>query len=84
MSLERIARRARVSTATVSRVLNDTGPVKSSTRRVAGLSAIVSEMDSELIAELSAQRIPVVFYDVGTPRRNITNIRVDYASGWRS
>lgn len=162
MSLERVARRARVSTATVSRVLNNTGPVKSSTRarvlraieafkyspnlharslaggqsrsigvivsnidnpffldvyravetrahdagyevimahtdytserlvssirlmigrRVAGLAAIVSEMDSALIAELSAQRIPVVFYDVGTPRRNITNIRVDYASG---
>src|SRR4051812_15172509 len=162
MSLERVARRARVSTATVSRVLNDTGPVKSSTRarvlkaveafkyspnlharslaggqsrsigvivsnidnpffldvyravetrahdagyevimahtdysserlvssirlmigrRVAGLAAIVSEMDSALITELSAQRIPVVFYDVGTPRRNITNIRVDYASG---
>jgi LacI family transcriptional regulator, galactose operon repressor len=162
MSLERVARRARVSTATVSRVLNNTGPVKGSTRarvlkaveafkyspnlharslaggqsrsigvivsnidnpffldvyravetrahdagyevimahtdytserlvssirlmigrRVAGLAAIVSEMDSALIAELSAQRIPVVFYDVGTPRRNITNIRVDYASG---
>lgn len=162
MSLERVARRARVSTATVSRVLNNTGPVKSSTRarvlkaieafkyspnlharslaggqsrsigvivsnidnpffldvyravetrahdagyevvmahtdytserlvssirlmigrRVAGLAAIVSEMDSALITELSAQRIPVVFYDVGTPRRNITNIRVDYASG---
>ena len=162
MSLERVARRARVSTATVSRVLNNTGPVKSSTRarvlkaveafkyspnlharslaggqsrsigvivsnidnpffldvyravetrahdagyevimahtdytserlvssvrlmigrRVAGLAAIVSEMDAALITELSAQRIPVVFYDVGTPRRNITNIRVDYASG---
>src|SRR6478735_11383257 len=162
MSLERVARRARVSTATVSRVLNNTGPVKSSTRarvlkaieavkyspnlharslaggqsrsigvivsnidnpffldvyravetraheagyevimahtdytserlvssirlmigrRVAGLAAVVSEMDAELITELSAQRIPVVFYDVGTPRRNITNIRVDYRVG---
>jgi len=162
MSLERVARRAQVSTATVSRVLNDTGPVKSSTRarvlkaiaalkyspnlharslaggqsrsigvivsnidnpffldvyravetrahdagyevimahtdysserlvssirlmigrRVAGLAAIVSEMDAELITELSTQRIPVVFYDVGTPRRNITKIRVDYTSG---
>jgi LacI family transcriptional regulator len=160
--LERVARRARVSTATVSRVLNDVGGVKSSTRarvleavaalkyspnlharslaggqsrsigvivsnidnpffldvyravetrahkagyevimahtdysserlvssvrlmigrRVAGLAAIVSEMDTELITELSAQPIPVVFYDVGTPRRNIINIRVDYASG---
>ena len=33
MTLEEVARRARVSTATVSRVLNDTGPVK---RRDAG------------------------------------------------
>ena len=32
MTLEEVARRARVSTATVSRVLNDTGPVKPATR----------------------------------------------------
>lgn len=162
MTLEEVARRARVSTATVSRVLNDTGPVKPATRarvlkviqevnyspnlhaqslaggrsrslgvivsnienpffldihrvvedgahaagydvimantgysparlvtsirlmlgrRLAGLAVIVSEMDAALIQELSSQRIPVVFYDVGTPRRNITNIRVDYRSG---
>ena len=162
MTLEEVARRARVSTATVSRVLNDTGPVKPATRarvlkviqavnyrpnlhaqslaggrsrsvgvivsnienpffldihhvveegahaagfdvimantgysparlvssirlmlarRLAGLAVIVSEMDATLIDELSAQRIPVVFYDVGIPRRNITNIRVDYRSG---
>ncbi len=159
MKLDEVARRARVSTATVSRVLNDKAAVKASTRarvlkaveelkyspnlharslagaqsrtlgvivsnienpffldvyktveagahaagydvfmantdyrpdrlvtsirlmigrRVAGLAAIVSEMDSALIQELSSQRIPVVFYDVGTPRWNITNIRVDY------
>jgi len=162
MTLEEVARRARVSTATVSRVLNNGASVKSSTRarvlrvmqelkyspnlhaqslaggrsrsigvivsnienpffldvyktveagahaagydvimantdysserlvtsirlmlgrRVAGLAAIVSEMDATLIQELSGQRIPVVFYDVGTPRRNITNIRVDYRGG---
>src|SRR5687768_4026495 len=40
-------------------------------RRPAGLAAIVSEMDATLIQELSSQRIPVVFYDVGTPRKNI-------------
>jgi DNA-binding LacI/PurR family transcriptional regulator len=50
-------------------------------RRPAGLAAIVSEMDATLIQELSSQRIPVVFYDVGTPRKNITNIRVDYRAG---
>ncbi len=162
MSLENVARRAKVSTATVSRVLNDTGAVKSSTRarvlkaiaelnyhpnlharslaegksrtigmivsnlenpffldiyktveadahasgyemvvantgyqseqlvssirlmigrRVAGLAAVVSEMDPALIDELQRSRIPVVFYDVGTPRRNITNVRVNYRRG---
>ena len=50
-------------------------------RRVAGLAAIVSEMDPELIDELGRSRIPVVFYDVGTPRQNITNIRVNYRRG---
>jgi LacI family transcriptional regulator len=162
MKLDQVARRARVSTATVSRVLNNTGLVKTTTRarvvkaieelryspnlharslaggksrsigvivsnienpffldiykaveegahdagyelvmantdysserlvtsvrlmigrRVAGLAAIVSEMDSELIEELGGTRIPVVFYDVGAPRRNITNIRVNYRRG---
>jgi len=50
-------------------------------RRVAGLAAVVSEMDASLIEELNESRIPVVFYDVGAPRRNITNIRVDYSRG---
>jgi DNA-binding LacI/PurR family transcriptional regulator len=50
-------------------------------RRVAGLAAIVSEMDPQLIDELSGNRIPVVFYDVGAPRENITNIRVNYRRG---
>ena len=162
MNLEQVARRAKVSTATVSRVLNNASVVKSSTRarvvkainelkyypnlharslaggksrtlgviasnmenpfffdiyktiesdahaagyevvvantdyrseqlvtsvrlmigrRVAGLAAIVSEMAPELIDELNDSRIPVVFYDVGTPRPNITNIRVNYRRG---
>ncbi len=50
-------------------------------RRVAGLAAIVSEMDPALIQELTESRIPVVFYDVGAPRKNITNIRVNYGRG---
>lgn len=162
MTLEEVARRAGVSTATVSRVLNNVGPVKNTTRarvlraveelkynpnlharslaggksrsigiivsnienpffldiykaveaqalaagyelimantdyiperltasirlmigrRVSGLAAIVSEMDANLMEELNGSRIPVVFYDVGTPRRNITNIRVNYRYG---
>ena len=162
MNLEQVARRARVSTATVSRVLNNASVVKTSTRvrveraieelkyhpnlharhlaggksrtigvivsnmenpfffdiyktiesdahehgyevvvantdyrseqlvtsirlmigrRVAGLAAIVSEMEPALIRELTESRIPVVFYDVGRPRHNITNIRVNYRRG---
>jgi LacI family transcriptional regulator len=162
MNLDQVARRARVSTATVSRVLNNASVVKSSTRsrvmkaieelkyypnlharslaggksrsigviasnmenpfffdiyktiesdahargyevlmantdynaeqlvssirlmigrRVAGLAAIVSEMVPALIDELNHSGIPVVFYDVGAPRPNITNIRVDYRRG---
>src|SRR5438552_1238284 len=50
-------------------------------RRVAGLAVIVSEMDSDVIDELTASSIPIVFYDVGAPRRNITNIRVNYRRG---
>jgi DNA-binding LacI/PurR family transcriptional regulator len=45
------------------------------------LAAIVSEMEPALIRELTESRIPVVFYDVGTPRQNITNIRVNYRRG---
>jgi DNA-binding LacI/PurR family transcriptional regulator len=162
MNLEAVAKRAKVSTATVSRVLNNTGPVRAATkarvlkvveelkyhpnlharslaggksrtigiivsnmenpfffdifkaaetqalahgieilaantnysperlvssirlmigRRVAGLAIIVSEMDASLIEELSDNRMPVVFYDVGTAKQNISNVRVDYARG---
>jgi len=162
MNLEQVARRAKVSTATVSRVLNNANVVKTSTRtrvlkaieelkyhpnlharhlaggksrtigvilsnmenpfffdiyktvendahargyevvvantdyrseqlvssirlmigrRVAGLAAIVSEMAPALIDELTESQIPVVFYDVGAPRRNITKIRVNYRQG---
>src|SRR3954466_7187630 len=162
MNLEQVARRAKVSTATVSRVLNNASVVKNSTRarvmraieelkyhpnlharhlaggksttigvivsnmenpfffdiyktieadahangfevvvantdyrseqlvtsirlmigrRVAGLAAIVSEMDPALIDELTESGIPVVFYDVGAPRKNITSIKVNYRRG---
>jgi LacI family transcriptional regulator len=162
MNLQEVARRAKVSTATVSRVLNNSGLVKGSTRsrvmkaveelkyhpnlharslaggksrsigviisnienpffldiykaveagahaagyevvmantdyrseqlvtsirlmigrRVAGVAAVVSEMDPELIEELNGSKIPVVFYDVGTPGENITSIRVNYRRG---
>jgi LacI family transcriptional regulator len=50
-------------------------------RRVAGLAAIVSEMEPALVDELLDSEIPVVFYDVGPARQNITNVRVNYRKG---
>jgi DNA-binding LacI/PurR family transcriptional regulator len=38
-------------------------------------------MDSDLIQTIIDSRVPCVFYDVGTPARNITNVRVDYRKG---
>jgi LacI family transcriptional regulator len=162
MSLEQVAKQARVSTATVSRVLNNVGPVRPATRarvmkaveelkyhpnlharnlaggksrtfgmivsnlenpfffdvfraaeavaqekgyeiflantdydpehlardirlmlgrRVAGLALVISEMDPSLIQELSEVDIQVVFYDVGSPKHNISNITVNYGKG---
>lgn len=49
--------------------------------RVAGLAVIVSEMEQHLIQTVANSRIPAAFYDVGTPQKNITNIRVDYRKG---
>jgi LacI family transcriptional regulator len=50
-------------------------------RRVAGIAAIVSEMDDAIVQELTESRLPIVFYDVGTPGENITRIRVNYRKG---
>lgn len=50
-------------------------------RRLVGLAVVVSEMDPHLIEELAAQELPIVFYDVGRPAHNITNIRVRYERG---
>lgn len=49
--------------------------------RAAGLAVIVSEMEEHLIQTVANSRIPAAFYDVGTPEKNITNIRVDYRKG---
>jgi DNA-binding LacI/PurR family transcriptional regulator len=50
-------------------------------RRVVGLAAIVSEIEPGIIDELVSSKLPVVFYDVGAPKRNITNVRLNYRKG---
>ena len=49
--------------------------------RVAGLAAIVSEMDSHLLKALASSKIPTALYDVGAPKQNIAKVRVDYRKG---
>jgi len=50
-------------------------------RRLAGLAVVVSEKEPSVIEELAGGTIPVVFYDVGAPGPNVTNIRTDYFRG---
>jgi LacI family transcriptional regulator len=50
-------------------------------RRVDGLAAIVSEMDQSVMQEIADSGTPAVFYDVGLPGPNVTNIRVRYEIG---
>lgn len=47
-------------------------------RRIGGLALVVSEMDSELLDELAGRESPTAVYDVGAPRGNMVNIRVNY------
>jgi DNA-binding LacI/PurR family transcriptional regulator len=47
-------------------------------RRVAGIAAIVSEMEPAIVEELSHAGPPVVFYDVGQAGKRVTNIKCNY------
>jgi len=50
-------------------------------RRLSGLALIVSEMDEKLLDELDHHELPIVVYDVGTERRGLVHIKVDYRAG---
>ena len=50
-------------------------------QRVSGLAVIVSEMEPSILHEIRESGVPVVYYDVGTPGPNATNIRVRYDVG---
>jgi len=47
-------------------------------RRVDGLAVIVSELDPELMQELSHSKIPTVFFDPGAKPKHAISIRVNY------
>ena len=67
MTLEEVARRARVSTATVSRVLNNTATVKSSTR--ARVLKIVQEL--KYSPNLHAQSLAGGRSETSRPRKEV-------------
>ena len=50
-------------------------------QRLAGLALVVSETEPAVIDDLAAEELPVVFYDVGSPGPNVTNVRTDYYRG---
>lgn len=52
-------------------------------RRVAGIAAIVSEMQPELVSELDGVGIPVAGYDLEHRGTRVTNIRSNYKRGMR-
>ena len=50
-------------------------------RKVSGVAVMTSEMDKQLVAELSHREVPVVFLDVGEVGINMNNLQVDYEDG---
>jgi DNA-binding LacI/PurR family transcriptional regulator len=50
-------------------------------RKAEGVAIMTSEMNRQLIDELSRRGVPIVFLDVGSVRNRISNICVDYAQG---
>lgn len=49
--------------------------------KVRGVAVMTSEFKEELAQNLTANRVPVVFLDLGQVKPYISNIKVDYATG---
>lgn len=52
-------------------------------RKVDGVAIMTSEIERELLDELSKRQLPIVFLDIGKVKPLISNISVDYARGIR-
>jgi len=50
-------------------------------RKVDGVAIMTSEVDREMVAELTRRNIPTVFMDTGKAGPHSANIRIDYAQG---
>ncbi len=52
-------------------------------RRVDGVAVMTFGMEELLLEDLKLRNVPLVFVDVGPPRPNVSNIRIDYLHGIR-
>ena len=52
-------------------------------RSVDAVAIMTSEFDPAIIQQLTHQKVPTVFLDVGKVAKRVSNIRVDYSSGIR-
>src|SRR5882757_2403493 len=52
-------------------------------RRVEGVAIMTFGMEELLLEDLKLRNVPMVFVDVGPPRPNVSNIRIDYLHGIR-
>jgi DNA-binding LacI/PurR family transcriptional regulator len=50
-------------------------------RKVDGVAIMTSEMEEHLIGTFTRRQIPMIFMDMANPRKGISTVRVDYASG---
>jgi DNA-binding LacI/PurR family transcriptional regulator len=50
-------------------------------RKVDGVAIMTSEMDPQLIEELSSRKLPIVFFDTGKAKPLISDISVNYGTG---
>jgi len=50
-------------------------------RKVDGVGIMTSEMDQNLVDEMANRDVPMVFLDVASPARRISNLRIDYVGG---
>ena len=52
-------------------------------RRVDGVAVMTFGMEDLLLEDLKLRKVPLVFVDVGPPRPQVSNIRIDYVHGIR-
>lgn len=52
-------------------------------RRVDGVAVMTFGMEELLLEDLKLRKVPLVFVDVGPPRPQVSNIRIDYLHGIR-